>query len=265
MGMLPVGSAQDLTLIRPGGAHQPFIVHAGDHVLHLSVAIFIPHPRIIRLKARRQNDRPYIYLYLLRRLIQINGVILAYCFANTTFLLFQVKTAFINVSDQGNGLSEIDMDGFILRYFLIEWIRVLDRAVFYTGRATPAFVLQNIPGLLSQGDPKVSCFSFYTVNFSIRQDFYIGVPADLDQFGGEYSYRAVIGGKGLVKLGHVAANGRRLVHQINLKARSGKIKRGLNTADPSTDNHYVCKITVSETLAHLFSDYFFVHFLNLIF
>ena len=114
MGMLPVGSAQYFTLIRPGGAHQPFIVHTGDHVLHLSVAIFIPHLGIKWLKARRQNDRPNIYFYLLRHLIEINSIVLTYCFANTTFLLFQVKTALINVSDQGNGLSEIDMDSFIL-------------------------------------------------------------------------------------------------------------------------------------------------------
>jgi hypothetical protein len=47
-------------------------------------------------------------------LIQIDGVILTDGFANTAFLLFQVKTALVDVGDQGNGLSEIDMDGFIL-------------------------------------------------------------------------------------------------------------------------------------------------------
>jgi hypothetical protein len=142
------------------------------------------------------------------------------------------------------------MDGFILRYFLIELIRVLDRTVFYTGRTTRAFVLQNIPGLFSQSYLEVSCFSFYTVNFSICQDFYVGMPADLDQFGRKYSDGAVIGGKGLVKLGHVAANGRRLVDQVNLKTRSGKIKRSLDPADPSTDNHYITKMTAFETFAN---------------
>ena len=139
--MLLVGGTQYLTFVRPGGAHQPFIVHAGDHVLHLSVAIFIPHLRIKWLKARRQNDRPYFYFYLLRRLIEIDSVILTYCFANTTFLLFKIKTAFINIRDQGNGLSEIDVYGLIFRYLLIESIRVFDRTVFYTGRTTCAFVL----------------------------------------------------------------------------------------------------------------------------
>ncbi len=139
--MLLVGGAQDITFVRPGSAHQPFIVHAGDHVLHLSVAIFIPHLRIKWLQTRRQDDRPDFYFYFLRRLIQVYGAILAYGFANTTFLLFKIKTAFIYVGDQGNGLSEIDMYGLVFRYLLIEPVRIFDRTVFHTGRTTCAFVL----------------------------------------------------------------------------------------------------------------------------
>jgi len=250
MGMLLVGSTQYLTFVWPGGTHQPFIVHTGNHVLKLSVAISIAHLRIKRLKARRQNDRRYFYFYLLWRLIEIDRLILTDSFANTTFLLFKVKTAFINIRDQGNGLSEVDMDGFMLRYFLIELIRVFDRAVFYAGRTTRAFALYNISGLFNQGDLEVSCFTFYTVNFRIRQDLYVGMPADLDQFGREYSDGAVIGGKGLVKLGHMAADGRCLVDQVNLKTRSGKIERGLNTTDPSTDHHDITKMTALETFAN---------------
>jgi hypothetical protein len=165
--MLLVGSTQYLTFVWPGGTHQPFIVHTGDHILHLSVTISVPHLRIKWLKARRQNDRPYVHFHLLRSLIEIDGLILTDRFAYTTFLLFKVKTAFIDISDQGNGLSEIDMDGFILRYFLIKLIRVFDRAVFYTGRTTRAFALYNISGFFDQGDLEIPCFSFNTVNFSI--------------------------------------------------------------------------------------------------
>jgi type IV secretory pathway VirB4 component len=96
------------------------------------------------------------------------------------------------------------------------------------------------------------------------------MPADLDQFGRKYSNGAVIGGKGLVKLGHMAANRWCLVDEVNLKTSCGKIQRGLNTADPSTDNHDVSKIaafetfsnTVCETFTNLVfnSLYFFVHF-----
>jgi hypothetical protein len=141
MGMLLVGSTQDLTFVWPGGAHQSFIVHTGDHVLKLSVAIFSPHLGIEWLKARRQNDRPDIDFYLLRRLTEIDGLILTDAFTNTAFLLFQVNAAFIDIRDQGNRLSEVDMNGLVLRYLLIESVRVFDRAVLNTSRTSRAFAL----------------------------------------------------------------------------------------------------------------------------
>jgi hypothetical protein len=72
---------------------------------------------------------------------------------------------------------------FILRYLLIERIGDLDRAVFYTGRTTRAFVLNNISRLFYQGNLKVPFFSSYAVDLGIGQDLDVGVPADLDQFG----------------------------------------------------------------------------------
>jgi hypothetical protein len=140
-------------------------------------------------------------------LIEIYGIFFTNSGANRTFLVFKEKAAFIYISDKGDCLSEVYMDGFIVRYFLIKWIRVLDRAVLNTGSTTGAFVLYNVSGLFNKGYIEVSRLTFYTVNFSIGQDLYIGMPAYLDQLGGEYSHGAVIGGKGLVKLGHMAANG----------------------------------------------------------
>jgi hypothetical protein len=147
MGMLLVGSTQYLTFVWPGGTHQPFIVHTGYYVLHLSIAIFAPQLRVKYLIARRQNDRPYIYFYLLRLLIKIYGLILTDSFANTAFLLFKVKTAFIYISYQRNCLCEVYMDSFVLRYFLIKLIGVFYRAVLNTGSTTGAFFLVNISGL----------------------------------------------------------------------------------------------------------------------
>ena len=116
-------------------------------------------------------------------MLQVDGVVLAHRFADAAFVLFEVKTAFIDICDKGNCLSEVYMDGFILRYFLVVLIRILGGAILYTGSAARAFLLDNIPGLLQQGYREVSLFPFYTVNFRIRQDFYVGMPADLDQFG----------------------------------------------------------------------------------
>jgi hypothetical protein len=199
-------------------------------------------------------------------LIKIDGLILADSLANPAFLFLKVKTAFINIGDQGNGLSEVDMDGFIERYILVILIRIFDRAVFYTRGTTRAFILENVPWLFYQRYLEVTYFPFYTVNFSISEDLDIGMPADLDQFGREYSHGAVIGRKGLVKLGHVPPNARRLLNQVHPKTGGSEIKRGLNTADPSADDHDIAKITVSKALTELlnsFSEYDYVsHFLS---
>jgi len=79
-------------------------------------------------------------------------------------------------------LSKVDMDGFILRYFLVKLIRDFDGAIFYTGRTTRAFALNNISWLFNQRYPEISLFPLYAVNFSIAQDLYVRMPADLDQF-----------------------------------------------------------------------------------
>jgi len=92
------------------------------------------------------------------------------------------------------------------------------------------------------------------------------MPADLDQFGCEDSHRAVIGGKSLVKLGHVPANARSFLNQINLETGSGKVQGSLNTTNAAADNHDVTKIflpnTSRELLNNFFRQYFDSHLLS---
>ncbi len=90
------------------------------------------------------------------------------------------------------------MDRFVLGNFLIVLIRVLSGTVLYASGATSAFILTDIPWLSSEAYFEVPDFAFYGVDFSIGEDLYIWVPADLDQLGGQYSHRAVICGKCLV-------------------------------------------------------------------
>jgi hypothetical protein len=83
------------------------------------------------------------------------------------------------------------------------------------------------------------------------------MPSNLDELWGEYSYGAVVGRKGLVELCHMPADGWRLIDKVNFKTRRGKVKRGLNAADPAADNHDVSKITPRETLPKLLNLFFF--------
>jgi hypothetical protein len=116
-------------------------------------------------------------------LLKIDGVDFTDGFADATFFLFEVNTAVIDVGNQGDCLGEIDMDGFILGYFLIKHIRAFNRAVFDTGRTSRASVLDNVSGFLGQGDLKIPCFALYAVNFRMGKNLYVWMPADLDQFG----------------------------------------------------------------------------------
>ena len=100
------------------------------------------------------------------------------------------------------------MNSFVIRYLLIEYIRVLHRTVFHAGSTTRALVLDDVPGLFGQSDHEVTRLSLYPFNLGIGEYLDVFLPADLDQFGRKDSHGAVIGGEGLVELGHVAANGR---------------------------------------------------------
>jgi hypothetical protein len=149
------------------------------------------------------------------------------------------------------------MDSFIFGYFLVKFIRVFNRTIFHAGSASRALILLNISGLSGQAYFKITSFTLYTINFSVTQDFYIRVPSNLDELRCKYSDRAVISGKGLVKLSHVAADGRGFINQINLKTRSGEVERSLNTTDSSTNYHYVSEITTGNTATKLFNLFFF--------
>jgi hypothetical protein len=96
--------------------------------------------------------------------VKIDGVVFTNAFADTTFLLFEVNTAFIDVGNQGDCLGEKYMDGFILGY-------------------TGAIFLDNVSGFLRQGNLKIPCFALYAVNFRMGKNLYVWMPADLDQFG----------------------------------------------------------------------------------
>jgi hypothetical protein len=87
------------------------------------------------------------------------------------------------------------------------------------------------------------------------------MPADLDQFGSQNSHGAVIGGKGLVQLGHVAADARGLFHQKHLEAGGGHIQGGLNAADSSAQHHDVSGMALG-AVSSLFVFHCFVLFFD---
>ncbi|OPX95893.1 MAG: hypothetical protein A4E62_02873 [Syntrophorhabdus sp. PtaU1.Bin002] len=74
------------------------------------------------------------------------------------------------------------MDGLVVRYSLVELIRVFDRAVFYTDRAAGAFALVNISGLFDHRNREVSCLPFDALNLGIGYHLYVGMPFAFNKF-----------------------------------------------------------------------------------
>jgi len=238
-------------LVRPRGGEEPLVVHAGDHVLELSVVVLGPHLRVEGLEAGREDHSRDINFFLLGRLIEVYGGILTDTLADSTFLVLEVETALIDIRDEGNCLSEVYVNSLVRRYFLVELIGVLDRAVLYAGGTPRALVLNDIPRLLGKGYLEVSRFPLYPVNLGIGEDLYVRMPADLDQLGCEYSHRAVVRRKGLVELGHMAPDARRPFDEVDFEAGGREIEGRLDAADPSADDHDVSEVILPEVLADL--------------
>jgi hypothetical protein len=57
-------------------------------------------------------------------------------------------------------------------------------------------------GLLAELGLEISGFADQSQDLGIGQEFDVQMPADLDQFGRDNSHGTVVGGKGLVQLGH---------------------------------------------------------------
>jgi hypothetical protein len=69
---------------------------------------------------------------------------------------------------------------------------------------------------------------------AVRQKLYVQMPADLDQFGRDNSHRTVIGGEGLVQLGHQSTDGGRLFHEVHQVSGVGKIQGCLHSGDTAS-------------------------------
>ncbi len=163
--------------------------------------------------------------------------------ADLAFPFLEVQAGFgVHVGDQGHRLRKVDVNGLARGQVLIEGIGNLDRAVIHADVAARAFLLDDVSGLFDQGDLEVSRLSFDPVDFGIGQDLDIGIPRAFDELGGLDAHGAVIGGEGLVQLGHLAAERRRFVDQIDPETRIGQIKSGLNAADPTADNQNITGI-----------------------
>ena len=87
-------------------------------------------------------------------------------------------------------------------------------------------------------DLKISRLTLNRLHIRQGDEVDVQMPADLDQFGGNNSHGAVIGGKGLVQLAHHTTYGSGFFDHMHQEARIRQIQRSLHSSNPATNNHY---------------------------
>jgi hypothetical protein len=108
----------------------------------------------------------------------------------------------------GNGLGVALVSGLAVVEPLVVFVGQGNRADFGTIPAGRALGRINKTGAFVNGDVEVTFGSLDVFDFCARDQVYIQMPAELDQFRGDNSHGTVVGGKGLVQFTHHPADGR---------------------------------------------------------
>ena len=137
----------------------------------------------------------------------------------------------------GNGLGKVPVDGLPGIERFVEVRGDGDGADIGAVPAPGALGQVDKPGGLGQADAEAARLALDGLHGSPGHDLDIGMPSDLDELRGEDAGRTVVRGKGLVELGHDAADADPLLHEKHLHPGIGKIERGLDARNPRPHHH----------------------------
>jgi len=84
--------------------------------------------------------------------------------------------------------------------------------------------------------PKVTHLPGKLRHFAVGKQIDFGMSTDIQQLRRQNSYRTVIGGEGLVQLGHLATDAGVLLHEVNLDAHIAQIKGRLHPGYPAAND-----------------------------
>jgi hypothetical protein len=115
----------------------------------------------------------------------------------------------------GDGLRIRPINRLSLIEAFVEFIWKEDRANFCTVVATGAFLRIDVTGMFPDRCPEMPGLPPQGDQLGIGNDFDIEVPACFHQFWGDDTHGAVIGGKGLIELGHLPTNRRGPLQKID--------------------------------------------------
>ena len=243
LGVLFVGGALDVTVVRTGCAHHPLVFHRGDDVVEPSVSVLGCDSCVPELESSCCDDGTDLEDFLGLLVFEVD------CALHTGFLTLLTALALsdhkavvcIDQCNPGNCLGVGDVDCSPVNKSVLELVGDLclvssENTGVNTVSASSTGSHVDVPGLLLDSDLEVSGLSVNLYDLRIGQYGDIGVTCTICHFGREDTCRTVIRRESLVETAHLSTDGGVFLHQVDVDVPVGKIQRSLDTCDSSTDN-----------------------------
>ena len=210
----------------PRRTKYPLKLDAGHHVGETPVPVLRLTFGIKLCQARGKNNGTNLEVNDLLLLVQIDCIGTARLLTLPALFLVEIETmVLVNGVTGRNSLCIGNIDTLNRIQPQIVVVPNLYRAVISAVSTGSTFFLNDVPGLFAKPNGKRTRFSVNPFYLSVGNNLYITMSARLNEFGRQYSEGTVIGGKGFVKLGHLATNSRRRLHQVNAVAQLCKVER----------------------------------------
>jgi len=119
---------------------------------------------------------------------------------------------------------------------LVERIGDDDRTDRGAVAAADALQRVDVARLVAQGGDEVAGLAVEPHDLAVDVQVDVQVAAGLDQLRADGAHGAVIGGEGLVELGHVPADGGPRLDEVHAEALVGQVEAGLHSGDAAADD-----------------------------
>ena len=224
---------------RPARREQPLVLEAGDDVRDALVAVEVEPRRVEGFEARSEDHRADGERRQLLLLLEVDRGGRAELLAGFALAAEEVDAGLaVDRVLQRHGLTVLDVGRRAVVQTEVELVTDLAGAFLGAEAAGNALVHVDVAGFFLDGDGEVADVTGDVDDFRESEQLHIQVPADLDQFGGDDSHRAVVGREGLVQLGHHPADPRAFLHQVHEVTRVGEVKGRLHAGDPPANHQY---------------------------
>jgi hypothetical protein len=171
---------------------------------------------------------------LLFLVFKIDGFCRAELLTGSALALFKKDAVvFVDRVLEGHCLGILDIDRLALDQVFVKSVIHLLGALFSARSAGNTLFHVHEAGMLDHLHREISRFTAHVYDFRKGQEFDVEMPADLDQFGGDNSHGAVIGGECLVQCRHGPADGGSLFQKINVIPGVSEIQGRLHARDPT--------------------------------